>query len=203
MKQDENSRTTACAAAPEGLRKLRRRFYERDTELVARELLGKYLVHEIGGKRRVGRIVETEAYIGAHDLASHSSKGVTPRTKIMYGPPGHAYVYLIYGVHHCMNIVTEPEGNGAAVLLRALEPVDGFDGNSNTKGPGLLCRAMGIDKHLNGHDLSSDDFYVAAPPREEPFFIVARPRIGVAYAKEWADEKLRFYIDGNPFVSRK
>lgn len=181
--------------------KLPRSFYNRDTVQVARDLLGKHLVLLREGVERRGKIVEVEAYIGAHDLAAHSSKGITPRTKVMYGPPGHAYVYLIYGMHYCMNVVTEPEGNGAAVLLRAVEPIANVDGN--TKGPGLLCRAMGIDKHLNGHDLLSDDFYVAEPPHGESFSIIERPRIGVAYAKHWAAELLRFYIDGNPFISRK
>jgi len=181
--------------------RLPRRFYARDTVEVARDLLGKHLVHVDGGVERRARIVEVEAYIGAHDLASHSSKGVTPRTAVMYGPPGHAYVYLIYGMHHCMNVVTEPEGHGAAVLLRAVEPVANVAGN--TRGPGLLCRAMGIDKRLNGIDLLGDCFYLAAPPREEAISVVTRPRIGVAYAGEWADAPLRFYIDGNPFVSKK
>lgn len=182
-------------------RRLPRAFYERDTALVAQELLGKHLVHVHAGLVRSGRIVEVEAYLGAHDLASHSSKGITPRTRIMYGPPGHAYVYLIYGMHHCMNIVTEPEGHGAAVLIRALEPASHLD--ASTKGPGLLCRAMAIDRRLNGHDLTSEDFYVAAPEGDAPFSIVHRPRIGVAYAGEWAAKPLRFYIDGNPFISRK
>ena len=164
-------------------------------------MLGKHLVHVTGGIERRARIVEVEAYVGAHDLASHSSKGVTPRTSVMYGPPGHAYVYLIYGMHHCMNVVTEPEGNGAAVLLRAVEPVAGVDGN--TRGPGLLCRALGIDKHLNGHDLLSGDFYIAEPPSAERIAIVTRPRIGVAYAGEWAEAPLRFYIEGNPWISKK
>jgi DNA-3-methyladenine glycosylase len=181
-------------------RRLPRAFYDRDTAQVARDLLGKHLVHVVDGVERRGRIVEVEAYVGAHDLASHSSKGITPRTKTMYGPPGHAYVYLIYGVHHCMNVVTEAEGNGAAVLLRALEPVANIEGS--TRGPGLLCRAMRIDKRLNGHDLLSEDFHIAEPARREAFSIVERPRIGVAYAAHWADEHLRFYIEGNRFVSR-
>jgi DNA-3-methyladenine glycosylase len=181
--------------------KLPRDFYARDTVEVAKTLLGKHLVHVRDGVEYRARIVEVEAYIGAHDLASHSSKGLTPRTSIMYGPPGHAYVYLIYGMHHCMNVVTEPEGNGAAVLLRAVEPVANIEGN--TRGPGLLCRALGIDRQLNGHDLLSDNFYIAESPREESFSIVTRPRIGVAYAAEWADANLRFYIEGNPFVSKK
>jgi DNA-3-methyladenine glycosylase len=181
--------------------KLPREFYERDTVIVARELLGMHLVHRVGAVERRGRIVEVEAYVGAHDLAAHSSKGITPRTQVMYGPPGYAYVYLIYGMHHCMNIVTEPPGNGAAVLLRALEPISGIDGN--TKGPGLLCRAMEIDKRLNGHDLLSEDFYIAQPEDVAPFSIAERPRIGVAYAGVWAARELRFYIGGNPYISRK
>jgi DNA-3-methyladenine glycosylase len=181
--------------------KLPRRFYARDTTTVARELLGKQLVHVQDGIARRAIIVETEAYLGAHDLAAHTSKGITPRTAVMYGPPGHAYVYLIYGMHHCMNVVTEPEGNGAAVLLRALEPVENVEGN--TKGPGLLCRAMGISRRLNGHDLLSDDFHIAEAPRPVAFNIVEKPRIGVAYAREWAEKELRFYIEGNRFVSKK
>jgi DNA-3-methyladenine glycosylase len=181
--------------------KLPRSFYNRDTIIVACELLGKHLVHVQDGVERRARIVEVEAYVGPHDLAAHSSKGITPRTKVMYGPPGHAYVYLIYGMHHCMNVVTEPEGSGSAVLLRAVEPIANVDGN--TKGPGLLCRAMGIDRRLDGHDLLSDDFYIAAPPGEAAFNIVARPRIGVAYAGEWAAKELRFYIEGSSFISRK
>jgi DNA-3-methyladenine glycosylase len=181
--------------------RLPRRFYARPTEEVACDLLGKELVRVEGDIERRARIVEVEAYVGAHDLAAHSSKGITARTAVMYGPPGYAYVYLIYGMHHCMNIVTEPEGNGAAVLIRAVEPLANIEGN--TKGPGLLCRALGIDRGLNGHDLLSDDFYVAAPVREEAFPIAVRPRIGVAYAGEWADAPLRFYIEGNGFISRK
>jgi len=145
--------------------------------------------------------VEVEAYLGEHDLAAHSSKGLTPRTRILFGPPGHAYVYLIYGIYWCMNIVTEREGNGCAVLLRAVEPLQGVAGR--TTGPGLLCRAMGIDGKLNGHDLESADFFVAARPAGDPLQVVARPRIGVAYSGVWAERPLRYYIAGNPFVSKQ
>jgi DNA-3-methyladenine glycosylase len=182
------------------MRKLSRSFYDRDTRLVARELLGKFLVHHSAGLERIGKIVETEAYLGPHDLAAHSSKGLTARTKTMFGPPGHAYVYFIYGMYFCMNVVTEPEGHAAAVLLRALEPVKNIEGK--TSGPGLLCRAMHIDRHLNGHDLLSDDFFIAESEAEK-FSIVKRPRIGVEYAKHWAKRHLRFYIKDNPFVSRR
>lgn len=183
------------------MRKLPHSFYARDTIEVARDLLGKYLVRVVDGVERVGRIVETEAYIGAHDLASHSSKGITARTKVMYGPPGYAYVYLIYGMYHCMNVVTEGEGNGAAVLLRALEPVKNI--HAKTTGPGLLCKALEIDKRFNGQDLLSDDLYIATPRTEEKFTIIERARVGVDYAGEWAAKELRFYIEGNAFVSRK
>lgn len=182
------------------MRKLPRAFYNRDTVLVAKELLGTFLVHHFDGVERVGKIVEVEAYLGPHDLAAHSARGLTERNKIMFGPPGHAYVYFIYGMYFCMNVVTEREGHASAVLLRALEPVKNVE--SRTCGPGLLCRAMNIDKRLNGHDLLSDDFFIAAPKRTGKFTIVKRPRIGVDYAKHWAKRNLRFYIKGNPFISR-
>ena len=182
------------------MQKLPRSFYDRDTILVARELLGKWLVHQTGGLRLVGKIVEVEAYLGEHDLAAHSSKGLTARTKIMFGPPGHAYVYFIYGMYFCMNVVTEREGHASAVLLRALEPVANLAGR--TCGPGLLCRAMKIDRRLNGHDLLSDDFFIAAPENAEKTTIVKRPRIGVDYAKHWTKRLLRFYLKGNAFISR-
>lgn len=184
----------------DAMRKLPRSFYNRDTILVARELLGKYLVHQSRGVERIGRIVEVEAYLGAHDRAAHSSKGVTERTRVMFGPPGHAYVYFIYGMYYCMNVVTEREGHGAAVLLRAVEPVKNVTGR--TCGPGLLCRALRIDKRRNAHDLLSDDFYIAAPARAATFTIIRRPRVGVDYAGHWARRHLRFYLKGNPFVSR-
>jgi DNA-3-methyladenine glycosylase len=183
------------------MQKLPRQFYDRETPVVARELLGKFLVHRLGVIERIGKIVEVEAYLGEHDLAAHSSKGITERTKIMFGPPGHAYVYLIYGRHHCMNVVTEKTGNGAAVLVRAAEPVKNLAGKAN--GPGLLCRALEIDRRLNGHDLLSDDFFIAGNEASEKLAIVKRPRIGVDYAKYWARRLLRFYIKDNPFVSRK
>jgi DNA-3-methyladenine glycosylase len=183
-----------------GVKKLPRQFYDRKTTVVAQELLGKFLINKSANIERIGKIVEVEAYLGEHDLAAHSSKGLTERTKIMFGPPGHAYVYLVYGMHHCMNVVTERAGNGAAVLIRALEPVKNLAGKTN--GPGLLCRAMEIDRRLNGQDLLSDDFFIAAPDVAETFALVKRPRIGVDYAKHWAKRLLRFYLKDNPFVSR-
>ena len=189
------------------MRKLSRSFYARPTIVVARELLGKLLVHEA----RIARIVETEAYLGPHDRACHSARGMTSRNAPMFGPPGHAYVYMIYGMYFCLNVVTEPEGRACAVLIRAVEPVRNVTGKTN--GPGLLCRAMGIDGRLNGHDLLSDDFFIAedalvtgthnGKSSRPPFRIVKRPRIGVDYAGPWARRLLRFYIAGNPFVSRK
>lgn len=182
------------------LRRLPRDFYDRDAKEVARDLLAKCLVHRANGATRVGRIVEVEAYLGPHDLAAHSAKGLTPRTRVMFGPPGHAYVYLIYGMYQCMNVVTQAEGQASAVLLRAVEPVRNVTGR--TQGPGLLCRAMGIDGALNGHDLLSRDFYIADDGTAVGS-IVKRPRIGVDYAGHWAKRLLRFYIRGNPYVSQR
>jgi len=182
------------------MRKLPRAFYDRDTVTVARELLGKWLVRRSRGRERIGRIVEVEAYLGPHDLAAHSARGLTERNKVMFGPPGHAYVYFIYGMYFCMNVVTEREGHASAVLLRAVEPVKNI--TDRTCGPGLLCRALRIDKRLNAHDLLSDDFFIAAPAKAEPGTIVKRPRVGVDYARHWARRHLRFYLKDNPFVSR-
>ncbi|MHB1605753.1 MAG: DNA-3-methyladenine glycosylase [Leptospirales bacterium] len=185
---------------PASLNLLSRSFYDRKADLVARELLGKYLVHRDAGEERIGRIVETEAYLGPHDLASHSSRGLTPRTSVMFGPPGHAYIYLVYGIHCCMNVVTESAGHASAVLLRALEPVRNIEGR--TQGPGLLSRAMGLDRRLNGHDLLSPDFFIAERPGDPVAPIARRPRIGVDYAGPWAKKLLRFYAKGSPFVSK-
>jgi len=179
---------------------LPRRFYARDAATVARELLGAQLVRVVAGALRVGRIVETEAYLGPHDLAAHSARGRTARTEVMFGPPGHAYVYLIYGVHHCFNVVTQPAGVAAAVLVRALEPVEGI--TDRTSGPGLLCRALGIDRALNGEDMCGEKLFIAPPPSADQLRIVRRPRIGVDYAGAWARRLLRFYVHGNRWVSK-
>lgn len=200
------TRTAATAAAMNAsvlraLAPLARGFYDRDTCTVARDLLGQLLVHRVEGVRRVGRIVEVEAYLGPGDLAAHTARGPTPRTRAMFGPPGHAYVYLVYGMHHCMNVVTEPEGVGTAVLLRALEPVANLGLAAN--GPGRLCKAMGIDLRHYGADLCGPELFIAAPPMPQRFRIVARPRVGVDYAGAWARKPLRFYIAGNRCVSRK
>lgn len=182
------------------LKKLARDFYDRDTILVAKDLLGCYLVHCKNGVEQIGKIVEVEAYLGEHDLAAHSAKGKTKRTEIMFGPPGHAYIYLIYGMYHCVNVVTEKENHASAVLIRALEPIKNIE--MRTQGPGLLCKAMHITKSLNGHDLLSDDFYIAKPSEIEKFTLVKKPRIGVDYAKHWAKRLLRFYIKDNKYISK-
>lgn len=183
------------------LRPLPRSFYNRKAPTVARGLLGKLLVHRVDGVFRVGRIVEVEAYLGPGDLAAHTARGETPRTRAMFGPPGHIYVYLVYGLHHCMNVVTEPEGVGTAVLVRALEPVANLPVPAN--GPGRVCKAMAIGLEHYGHDLLSDTLFVAAPPVAHRIHVVARPRVGVDYAGEWAAKPLRFYIEGNRCVSKR
>ena len=149
------------------------------------------------GARPVFYRIRANTEIDLDDLEQR----VTPRTRVMFGPPGYAYVYLIYGMHHCINIVTEAQGQGTAVLLRALEPVRNLHGK--TSGPALLCKAMDIDRRLNGHDFCSDDLHVLARSPEQPAPVVQRPRIGVDYAGEWAARPLRFYLEGNPYVSRK
>jgi DNA-3-methyladenine glycosylase len=182
-------------------RKLPRSFYAReDTLLVARELIGTHLVHDDGVTRRVGRIVETEAYMGPEDLAAHSARGLTKRTEVMFGPPGHAYVYFIYGFWFCLNVVTSRKGVPHAVLLRALEPIEGI--SDKTWGPGLLCRAMGIDRALNGTDLCADRLWLE-PPRGSapPVRIGSSPRIGVDYAGSWAKRPWRFFDRASPYVS--
>jgi DNA-3-methyladenine glycosylase len=182
-------------------RKLPRSFYAReDTLLVARELIGLHLVHDDGVTKRVGRIVETEAYLGPEDLAAHSSRGRTNRTEVIFGPPGHAYVYFIYGFWYCLNVVTSRKGVPHAVLLRALEPVEGI--TDKTWGPGLLCRAMGIDRALNGTDLCADRLWLEQPRGSTPpVRISTSPRIGVDYAGSWAKRPWRFFDRASPYVS--
>lgn len=181
-------------------RKPPRRFFEQPTLSVARELIGMHLVHAQRGGLRVGRIVETEAYLGPRDLAAHSSRGQTARTAVMFGPPAHAYVYFIYGVWHCVNVVTQRAGVPHAVLLRALEPVAGI--SERTAGPGLLCRAMGIDRRLNGADLLGSVLWLErAPARAARPRIARATRIGVDYAGPWAQRRWRFFDTRSPYVS--
>jgi len=156
--------------------------------------------------------VETEAYVGPHDLACHASKGLTPRTSIMFGPPGRAYIYMIYGFHFCLNVVTEEEGYPAAVLIRAVDPLENVDlmrqlrnnperDTNIASGPGKLCKAMSIDKQLNGEDLAGNVLWI-----EDRNFNIGQirtsPRVGVDYAGEYKDKPWRFFIEGNPHVSR-
>lgn len=178
---------------------LPRSFYARGTLTVARELLGMHLVHAHESRRQVGRIVEVEAYKGPEDLAAHSSKGRTQRTEVMFGPPGHAYVYLIYGFWHCLNVVTASDGVPHAVLIRALEPLEGID--NTTHGPGLLCRALGIDRALNGADLIGERLWIEKPTRYLKPRITRATRIGVDYAGDWAHKPWRFYDTDSPYVS--
>lgn len=166
---------------------------------MARELLGKVLVHRAGGVRRAARIVETEAYHGPRDQASHARFGPTPRAALMFGPPGRAYVYLIYGISHCMNVVCGPDGFPAAVLLRAAEPLENC--LHSTRGPGNLCRALGIRRErANGLDLEGGVLFLEDAPRPAGR-VVSTPRVNVAHAGPWAARRWRFLLDGNPWVS--
>jgi DNA-3-methyladenine glycosylase len=178
-------------------------FYARPTLDVARDLLGLWLVHETEAGPLDGRIVETEAYVGIDDLASHASKGRTARTDVMYGPPGRAYVYLIYGMHHCFNVVARAAEPAGAVLIRALEPGPGVAGR--TDGPGRLCRALGIDRRHNRLDLTVSAARLRIERRDdtgpERGPIAATPRVGVQYAGEWAARPWRFYLAGSAWVS--
>ena len=179
-------------------------FYERDTLVVTKELLGKYLVRQIHSKKMIGKIVEVEAYIGESDPACHAFRGLTPRTKIMYGTAGHAYVYFNYGMYYLLNVVTEREGFPAAVLLRALEPVFGFNGDDprSASGPGKLCRSMQIDKELNGEPLTGKRLWIGELGSDAKQNIEIRwsPRIGISVGQ---DRPWRAYIAGNRFVSGK
>jgi len=185
--------------APAG-RLLGPEFFDRDTLRVAADLLGTVLVRDVDGLPRWGRIVEVEAYCGPTDRAAHSWRGLTPRTSAMFGPPGHAYVYLIYGMHHCLNFVTRPAGCPEAILVRALEPGPGV---GRCAGPGLVCRALGVDRSLNGAPLEPPALYVVDDGfRPSPGAIARTPRIGVEYAGEWAELPWRFCLAG-PHLSRR
>jgi len=178
---------------------LPRAFYDRDTRIVARDLIGKVLFHQDGKTRRSALIVETEAYHGPGDRASHARFGPTPRSAVMFGPPGRSYVYLVYGVHHCMNVVTGPEGFPAAVLLRSAEPLENL--LHSTRGPGNLCRALAIRRESHsGLDLGGPVLWVEEGPGP-PGRIVRTPRIGVGYAGGWADRPWRFVLAGSPWES--
>jgi DNA-3-methyladenine glycosylase len=194
---------------------LSRRFFSRDPRQVARQLLGKVLVRKIPGGRLTARIVEVEAYLGTDDLAAHSAAGNTARTAVLFGPPGHAYVYFIYGTHYCLNVSCEPEGKAGGVLIRALEPLTGIEEMAAargveirgpkdlpklTSGPGRLCAAFGITRQRdNGGDLTSaeNDLWIG----DDGFRaqgVTTTARIGITKA---ADYPLRYLLTGNAFVS--
>lgn len=189
---------------------LPRAFYNRDTEIVARELLGSILECDADQGRASGIIVETEAYIGEHDGACHAAAGRTKRTEPLYGPPGNAYVYFIYGMHWCINAVTRAEGLPSAVLIRALEPLEGVDLMRDRRplarterdlanGPGKLCAALGIDKRMNGLSLQRRPVVIRAGNSIHDRDVVTGPRIGITQAADWP---LRYFVRDNRFVSR-
>lgn len=182
-------------------------FFSRPTLTVAKKLLGTILVRKVQGRFLAGMIVETEAYVGEDDPASHAFGGQTPRNQLMYGPPGYAYIYFIYGNHFCLNFVTEVEDYPAAVLIRALQPLSGLSRMFTNRGrirseiqlcngPGKLCQALQIDKALNGISLFSDRLFLL--PGSEKFEIACSERIGISQGK---NHKRRFYIKNNPYVS--
>ncbi|WP_028402495.1 DNA-3-methyladenine glycosylase [Ectobacillus panaciterrae] len=197
--------------------------YEGDTLDVAKRLLGHKLVHVVDEKKRSGIIVEVEAYKGPDDKAAHSYGGRrTERTEVMYGPPGHAYVYFIYGMYYCFNIITAPAGLPQGVLIRALEPVEGLEDmllsrygkievtkqqlRNVTNGPGKLCRAMDITMKQRGLSLLGDELYVETVFPEQhlsqTYDIAAGPRINIDYAEEAIHYPWRFYFQGHPYVSK-
>jgi DNA-3-methyladenine glycosylase len=191
---------------------LARVFYNRDTVTVAREMLGARLVRLVEGRRVSGRIVEVEAYVGEMDSACHAHRGKTARNAVMFGPPGYAYVYFIYGMHYCFNVVTDREGYAAAVLVRALEPVEGLDvmrarrpGRKDVElanGPAKLCYALGIDRASNGTDLvDGGELWLEAGSTNRKPQIASGPRVGVR-GDEWAlAVPWRFWVEGNRHVS--
>lgn len=199
--------------------KLDRHFYNRDTITVAKELLGKVLVYNDNGIIVSGKIVETEAYRGIMDKAAHAYGGKkTKRVEPMYGEAGHSYIYFIYGLYHCFNVVTEKIGTPEAVLVRALEPIDGIDIMSKkrfnkqveeltkkekinlTNGPSKLCSALSLDRNLNKEDLCGEKLYIEDRGYVETN-ILSSKRVGIDYAEEARDYLWRFYIEGNPYVS--
>lgn len=172
-------------------RVLPRIYFNRPTVTVARSLIGKYLVRVIDGRILAGKILEVEAYVGPQDKACHASKGRSQRTEVLFGPPGLAYVYLIYGMYHCLNVVTEREEFPSAVLIRAIE-IDG----ELIDGPGRLCRALQIDRRLNRVDLTTVEslWFEDRGALVKRGDVEARPRIGVEYAGEWAKKPWRFRL---------
>jgi DNA-3-methyladenine glycosylase len=189
--------------------RLPRAFFERPATVVARDLLGRVLVHDAPGGPRAGRIVEVEAYRGLIDPASHAYRGRTERNGVMFGRAGHAYVYLSYGIHHCLNLVCEPAGSAAAVLIRALEPLQGLDammrarstreGSRLARGPGCVAQALGLDRRHDGLDLARGPLWVSAErPERTGRKVTTGPRIGIS---KGLDRPWRFYLAGHPCVS--
>jgi DNA-3-methyladenine glycosylase len=185
---------------------LGRDFYARPAIEVARDCLGKILIHG----RTAGRIVETEAYLGVDDRAAHAWRGLTDRTRVLFGPPGHAYVYFIYGMYECLNFVAEPEGQAGCVLIRALEPIAGMATMRRRRpaakrledlasGPGRLTLALGITRKQNGADLTGSSLQVREVREEPPISVEVTPRVGITHCADWP---LRFLIAGSRFVSR-
>ena len=190
---------------------LPRRFYERDTVSVARELLGKVIVRHLRGSLLKGIIVEVEAYRGGDDPASHAYRGLTKRNQVMFGEPGHAYIYFTYGMHYCLNVTTEKLGQPAAVLIRAAQPLTGIDRMKKwrktdrlenlTNGPAKLTQALSIKRALNGHDLTKKGkLYISRPTNPETFSVVITSRIGI---KTGRNKPWRFFIQNSPFVSKQ
>ncbi|OGM96285.1 MAG: hypothetical protein A3B86_04040 [Candidatus Yanofskybacteria bacterium RIFCSPHIGHO2_02_FULL_38_22b] len=180
--------------------RLKVNFFNRDTVIVAKELLGKYLCRKIGNKVVRVKITETEAYCGIKDKACHASKGLTPRTKIMFGHPGYAYVYMIYGMYYCLNLVTREAGCPEAVLIRGGEKLNGLrrGGEAALRGPGKLCLELKIDKKLNGMDIfKSKELWIENGEKVKPSQIKKGKRIGIDYAGKWKDKLWRFWV--NPF----
>jgi DNA-3-methyladenine glycosylase len=194
-----NHRTTNQADRHFALTKLGRRFFQQPAKELAQSLVGTIMVHRVGPTLRRARIVETEAYLGPKDLASHSSKGRTPRTEVMFGPAGHAYVYFVYGMHWMFNIVAGTTGDAHAVLVRAAEPLDGWE--ADLTGPAKFAKAFGIIGAENRLDLTGDEIYFLADPEHRPRIIRSK-RIGVDYAKHWKHRLLRF-IDAASPVAKK
>ncbi len=191
---------------------LPRSFYSRPTLEVARDLLGRVLCRRVDGITLRGRIVETEAYVGEVDLACHARAGRTPRTAPLYGPPGLAYVYLTYGMHHLLNAVTEPEGKPAAALIRALEPIEGVEWMEKARGiakrhlissgPARLCQAFGLDLAWNRSDLTRGDLWIEPGSAVAKQEVATSPRIGCQNVPEpWATIRWRFYVAGSPHVT--
>lgn len=174
------------------LRKLDRAFFRQPAERVARGLIGAVLVRRAAGRVLRAQIIETEAYVGVHDLACHASKGRTPRTEVMFRSGGCAYVYLIYGLHDMLNVVTGDEGHGEAVLLRAARPLDGWQ--ADLSGPGRLAKALGISRADNGLSVTRAALHFVRDPEKQPPIRAAK-RVGIDYAGPWRDAPLRFLLD--------